>query len=190
MGVEIEARYLECDVEEIISKLKANGAKFIGDWLQIRNCYDFNPVKPNSWIRLRTTGKETTLTIKEINSSEIDGTKEWETKVDSFEVVDEMLNKMGYYARSKQENRRIRYILDGVEVDIDFWPLIPAYVEFEGESESAIIAVCEKLGISAENLTSLDVASIYQAYGFSKEQMNDLSLEEERKIVVFEEEKE
>ena len=64
MKSEIEARLLECNVKHILKKLKDTGASFVGDWLQIRNCYDFNPVKENSWIRLRTNGTETTLTIK------------------------------------------------------------------------------------------------------------------------------
>ena len=120
MKTEIEARFLECDVEKTINKLLENDAKFIGDWIQIRYCYDFNPVNPNSWIRLRTNGKETTLTIKEIQDKSITGTKEWEIEVSDFRVADQMLNKMGFHARSKQENRSIRYLLDGVEVDIDF----------------------------------------------------------------------
>ena len=75
MKTEFECRLLDVDVESFINKLKKFNAKFIGDWLQIRNCYDFNPKKENSWIRLRTNGKETTLTIKEINNSNIDGPK-------------------------------------------------------------------------------------------------------------------
>ena len=75
MKTEIEARFLECNEEKIIEKLNNCGAKFVGDWLQIRYCYDFNPVNPNSWIRLRTNGKETTLTIKEIQDKSISGTK-------------------------------------------------------------------------------------------------------------------
>ena len=78
MKTEVEARLLECDVEKILTKLKENKAKFIGDWLQVRNCYDFNPVQQNSWIRLRTNGEETTLTIKEIEDKSINGTKEWD----------------------------------------------------------------------------------------------------------------
>ena len=68
MKTEIEARYLNCNVKEVLENLKKHNATFVGDWLQIRNCYDFTPVKENSWIRLRTNGEETTLTIKEINN--------------------------------------------------------------------------------------------------------------------------
>lgn len=38
-----------------------------GDYLQRRYTYDFNPVQSNKWIRLRTNGSKTLLTIKEVN---------------------------------------------------------------------------------------------------------------------------
>ena len=187
MNIEIEARFLNCDVEKTISKLKKCGAEFKGDWLQLRNCYDFNPVKENSWIRLRTNGKETTLTIKEVQSKTIEGTKELEIVVSDFATTDELLNKLGYFARSVQENRRIRYMLDGVEVDIDFWPNIPTYIEFEGPSEQAIKDVCKKLEINYEGLVTLDVSSIYDYYGFGScmGKHDKLFLEEERKTKTY-----
>ena len=181
MHNEIEARLLDVDVKSFIEKLDANNATKVGDWLQIRNCYDFNPVQENSWIRLRTNGEETTWTIKEIKSKNIDGTKESEIVVSDFNTTDEMLNKMGYYARSKQENRRIRYMLDNVEIDIDFWPYIPTYVEFEAATEQDILNVCKKLKINPNKLTSLDVASIYKHYGYNLSDLNEITLEEERK---------
>ena len=190
MKTEIEARFLECNEEKIIEKLNNCGAKFVGDWLQIRYCYDFNPVNPNSWIRLRTNGKETTLTIKEIQDKSISGTKEWEIEVSNFEVADQMLNKLGYKARSKQENRRIRYMLDGVEIDIDFWPMIPTYVEFEAENEQQIINVCEKLGVNYNELVTLDVSSIYKKYGIEFNNIPEVCLEENRKNQEFDLEKE
>ncbi len=181
MKTEIEVRLLECNVSEIIDKLTGCGAKFVGDWLQLRNCYDFKPAKDNSWIRLRTNGVETTLTIKEIKSSAVDGTKEAEVVVSDFDTTNEILNKLGYPVRSSQENRRIRFMLDGVEIDIDFWPMIPTYVEFEAGSEEQIKAVCQKLNISYEDVTTLDVQSIYEQYGINVNQIPFLRLEENRK---------
>lgn len=181
MKIEIEARLLNCNIKEIVKKLKENNAKFIGDWLQLRYCYDFNPVKENSWIRLRTNGKETTLTIKEIGSAQIDGTKESEILVSDFKTTDEILNKLGYRARSKQENRRIQFMLDGVEIDIDIWPKLAPYVEFEGESEEAIKNVCKKLNIDFNKLTSLDVQSIYLENGFDLKKNPVIELEEDKK---------
>ena len=184
MKAEIECRLLNCDENKIITKLEELGATFIGDWLQMRYCYDFKPIKDNSWIRLRTNGETTTLTIKEIASSKIDGTKESEIIVSDFNETDEILNKLGYVARSKQENRRIQFKLDGVEVDIDFWPQIPTYVEFEAESEQDIVNVCNKLQIDTKQLTTMDVSSIYKFYG-KNGRAAELVLEEERKRQSF-----
>lgn len=183
MKTEIEARLLNCNVKEIIKKLRENKAKFVGDWLQLRYCYDFNPVQKNSWIRLRTNGKQTTLTIKEVGSARIDGTKEAEIVVSDFKTTDEILNKLGYIARSKQENRRIQFVLDGVEIDIDMWPRLAPYVEFEGESEDAIKNVCKKLNIDYSTLTSLDVQSIYLENGINLNKFPVIELEEDKKEI-------
>ena len=56
MNTEIEVRILDINKDILISKLEENNAKFIGDWLQIRYVYDFKPVDPKRWIRLRTNG--------------------------------------------------------------------------------------------------------------------------------------
>lgn len=186
MKTEIECRLLDVEVNKFIKKLKDKNAEFIGDWVQIRNCYDFNPVKENSWIRLRTNGVETTLTIKEIANSKIDGTKECEIVVSDFNTTDELLNKLGYFARSRQENRRLRYILDGVEIDIDFWPNIPAYVEFEGKSEDDIRNLCKKIDVDFDSLVSIDVERIYGHYGINFTSLPPiLKLEENVKNAKF-----
>ncbi len=181
MKTEIEARLLEVNVGEFVSKLEKAGAIFIGDWLQIRHCYDFNPRQENSWIRLRTNGIETTLTIKDRKNNKIDGTREAEVVVSDFNTTDEILNKLGYTARSIQENRRIRYMLKGVEIDIDLWPLIPTYVEFEASSEDDIRKVCDKLDIDFNTLTTMDVSSIYKYYGHEINNCPIIRLEESRK---------
>ena len=183
MKTEIECRLLEVDVKDFVKKIKDCGATFVGDWIQTRYVYDFNPVKENSWIRLRTNGVETTLTIKEISSAQIDGTKECEIVVSDFNTTDEILNKLGYHARNKQENRRVRYMLDEVEIDIDFWPQIPAYVEFEAQSEQDIKVLCKKLNIDFNQLTTLDVNSIYKHYGIDFKKFPVALLEDEPKTL-------
>ena len=47
MDTEVEARILNIDKEDLINKLEKLGAKFIGDWLQIRYVYDFKPIDKN-----------------------------------------------------------------------------------------------------------------------------------------------
>ena len=165
MKKEIEARLLGINEEEFIALIKKHNAEFVGDWFMSRNVYDFNPIDDNKWIRLRTNGVETTLTIKEIKSKDIEGTLETEIIVSDFDATNEILNKLGYFARGSQTNRRIRYILDEVEIDIDFWPLIPTYVEFEAESADKIKALCDKLNIDFNSLTTMSVPEVYDYYG-------------------------
>ena len=69
---------------------------------------------------------------------------------------------MGYNYRNYQENKRVSYTLDGVDIEIDSWPLIPTYVEIEGKSEEAVRSMVKKLGYTMKQVTSLDVTTIFE----------------------------
>jgi adenylate cyclase class 2 len=173
--IEYEARVLEINKEELEKKLKNLGAEKIADFEYKRRVYDFNPKEEGRWIRLRTNGKKTTLTIKEIKSQEIDGTEETEIEVSDFEKTNIILNKLGYIEKSYQENKRTRYGLDGVEIDIDTWPYIPTYVEIEGKSANEVQKTIKKLGLENEKITSLDVQAVYEKfYGIDLRQMSEV----------------
>ena len=174
MNTEIEVRLLDIDKEDLIAKLEKNNAKFIGDWLQVRYVYDFNPVLPNKWIRLRTNGITNTLTIKEKKDYTEHGTKELEIEVSSIEDTDKILEKLGYTKRSIQENKRIRYILNDVEIDIDTWPHLNPYVEFEGNSEEKIKEVVEMLSLDYSKCITDNVQDIYMSLGYTQEDLNNL----------------
>ena len=181
MHTEYEVRVLEINPDEIIKKLEEVGAVLQWDHLQKRYVYDFIPRIDGKWIRLRTNGDKTTLTIKNVVSSSIDGTQELEIGVEDFDKTNLILNELGFVAKGYQENRRRQYILDGVEIDIDSWPWIPTYLEIEGESEEVIYEVLDKLGIPKEKTTSRDVDTIYRDYGYNVNEIYELKLEEERK---------
>ena len=53
MKTEYEARILEINKEEFIKKLENLGATKVGDYIQKRYIYDFNPAIKGKWIRLR-----------------------------------------------------------------------------------------------------------------------------------------
>ena len=162
--IEYEVRVLEIDVEKIKDKLRGLNATLMEESFQRRYLYDFKPVNPNKWFRLRTNGKTTTLTIKNVESSKIDGTRELEIVVDDFDKADEILNELGYTARGIQENKRIKYNLNGVEIDIDTWPRIPTYLEIEGKSEEEVYNTLDLLDIPREKAISLNTQSIYKEY--------------------------
>ena len=161
MHKEIEERVLEIDIDKMISKLESIGARKIGEWYQKRYVYDFNPKRENEWIRLRDTGEEITLTYKNVEENTTDGTKELEIKVDNFEDTNTLLEILGYKSKAYQENKRIRYILDSVEIDIDSWPLIPSYMEIEAKSVQEIKKIEELLEVNEEKITTLNCQDIY-----------------------------
>ena len=181
MKTEYEVRVLEIDHDEMVKKLESLGAELQFDTLQQRYVYDFNPVIDSKWIRLRTNGIKTTLTIKDLNAKTIDGTKELEIEVDDFDKTNQILEELGYKNRGFQQNKRTQYILDGVEIDLDRWPLIPEYLEIEGESEQAIYDCLDKLGISKDKIVTLDVSSIYTHYGYDGDALTNLNFEMEEK---------
>lgn len=162
MNIEYEERILEVDKEELIKKLEKLGAVKVGDFHQKRNVYDVKPPHESRWIRLRSDGKKTTLTYKNVEKDTIDGTKELEIEVDDFDKTDEMLNILGYTKRNYQENMRTRYMLDDVELDIDSWPLIPTYLELESDSIEKIKKLEKKLGVDKDKITCYNCQDIYE----------------------------
>lgn len=175
MKTEYEVRVLNIDTEKWINKIVEMGAVKIGSFHQKRYVYDFNPAQKGRWIRLRSNGKESTLTIKEIKSKQIDGTKELEVVVSDFEDTNEILNKLGYLPRTYQENFRIEYTLDGIVFDFDKWPKIPDYLEIEGPSQEGVLDMMNKLGIDGCEVTTMDVDQVYgKKYGIVLDSIKEL----------------
>lgn len=165
MNTEYEIRVLEIDKEKLIKKLEELGAEFKGDNEQKRYVYDTIPKEDGKWIRLRTNGKKTTLTYKNVVKNTIDGTKELEIEVSDFEKTNELLENMGIKSKGYQENKRTQYVLNDVEIDIDSWPMIPTYVEIEGKNEEEVMKTLDLLELPKDNVTALDVESVYKKYG-------------------------
>jgi len=175
MKTEYEIRVLEIDVNKMKKKLDSLGATKVGEWEQKRYVYDFIPKRENQWIRLRTNGKESTLTYKNVEKDTIDGTKELEIVVDDFKKTNEMLEILGYKSKGYQENNRIRYMLNGVEIDIDSWPKIPTYMEIEGKDEEEVNATLKLLDIDKEKVTALNCEDIYKKiYGINIDEIKNL----------------
>ena len=164
MHIEYEARALDVNKDDIEKKLVKIGAQKVADFDYKRKVYDFNPKTNNKWIRLRTDGTTTTLTIKEYVNNSIDGTREMEIKVSNFDETDKILNELGYVAHTYQESKRTRYVLNGVELDIDTWPYIPTYLEIEGKDENDVLKTADALGIDKSKITTLDVQSVFKEF--------------------------
>lgn len=151
----------------------------MGVYHQKRYVYDFIPVQKGRWIRLRSNGKVTTLTVKEVKSLRVDGTKELEIVVSNFDDTNEILMKLGYIPRTFQENFRIEYTLGGVNFDLDKWPMIPPHLEIEGKSEEDVLKAVKLLGWSGDDMTAQDIDTVYsKIYGIDLNSIKMLKFSE------------
>ncbi|MBA4493263.1 class IV adenylate cyclase [Paenactinomyces guangxiensis] len=174
MSIEFEAKVIEVDPHDITEKINACGGQQTGEVFMRRYVYDITPGDKSKWIRLRDTGKEITLTVKEIVHDGIDGTLEVEITVDDFDATNQLLGKLGYQPKGYQENRRTSFILDGARLEIDHWPMIPPYLEIEGESHEHVVQVASKLGFKETKLTGENTIKIYARYGIDLNTIKEL----------------
>lgn len=166
MPIEHEIKILDIDIDSVRRLLWDLWATFINTKNFRRYVYDMNPPTPTKWIRLRTDGKKTTLTVKHIiDSQAIDGTKEREVVVDDFDITNSLLNQLWYTAKSYQENNRESYSLDGCDIEIDSRPHIPPYLEIEWPSIQAVESLVSKLWLSDHIHTSENTTDVYARYG-------------------------
>ncbi|MBK3529546.1 adenylate cyclase [Streptomyces sp. MBT67] len=172
--VEYEAKYLDVDPAAMASRIALAGGEHKGGRMMRRYVYYTVPPAAGRWVRLRDDGSLTTLCVKEITSDAIDGTSETETVVGDFETTHALLGRMGVPHRSYQENHRDSWVLDGVRLEIDSWPLIPPYLEIEGDCVEDVHGVAARLSIAVPELTSENTTKVFARYGIDLERISDL----------------
>ena len=178
MPAEYEAKALDIDPAAMADLILAKGGRRVSaPTLQRRFVYDITPGADGKWIRLREAGGNVTLTVKEIAHDGIDGTQELEVVVSDFGATNELLGKLGFTPKSYQENRRTSFVLDGVQLEIDEWPMIPPYLEIEGPSPDEVYRIAALLGYDAEQLTSENTTKIYARYGIDLKAHTRVSFE-------------
>lgn len=153
MKNEIEATFTDVDIASIRNKLKSAGARLVVPERTMRRVViDYPDMRMqrtgDSWVRVRDEGDKVTLTYKKTKEHDLSSIKEIEVTVSDYQKTIDIMLAMGLVICSDQETKRETWELDGVEVEIDQWPWIPPIVEVEGESESEIKAVSEKLGFN------------------------------------------
>lgn len=174
MPIEHEAKVLDVNPREMENKLLDAGAKFVAERVMRRHVYDITPGDQSKWIRLRDTGSEVTLTVKEIKHDGIDGTHEVETEVGDFEATNQLLAALGFTPKGYQENMRTSYTLDGAQLELDTWPRIPPYLEIEAASKEEVVRIAALLGHSEDDLTGENTTKVYARYGIDLSTIPDL----------------
>lgn len=184
---EIEVKFLAIDVAALEKKLTELGAERKFDRLYRREVYDYPDLRLNAdsaWIRVRDEGDRVTMGYKQRQGiSTHDGSTndssmhEVEIVVSSFEQATLFLRKIGMKRKFYEENRRIRWILDNVELDIDHWPQLEPYLEIEAPTWERIDAVITQLGLDPAEKKIFSTHQIYQLAGINEHDYDEITFD-------------
>lgn len=184
---EYEVKILDVHLADTSELLIKSGAEKVSEHNYSRVIYDLNGItlpfynqNPNShaWLRLRTDGITSAITLKQRIDDSIGGTTEYEVIVNSFDNTRSLLKALGLKEKKYQENYRILFRLDDLFISLDFWPKIPPYMEIEANSEETLISGLRLLGISEQCICTFSGRELYEHYGFMFNEMKVLCLDE------------
>jgi adenylate cyclase class 2 len=168
MKMEIEAKFLDIDAGAIRSALQVSGGSLVFPETEVRQKVfdhpDFRLDKALSWLRLREENGGTILTFKRWEKEGIDGMKEMEIAVSSFEETERLLLAIGMKVKSTQEKKRELWRWHDVELMIDTWPWIPTFLEIEGGSEDEVRRAAAFLALPWDGALFGGVSRIYKEY--------------------------
>lgn len=168
MKPEIEAKFLRIDHDAIRARLQELGAVCVHkNRLMKRKNYDFDDRRlektKNGWARLRDEGDKVTLSYKQLNDRTLTGTHEVCVTVDNFDAANAFLEELGLTHQVYQESKRESWRLDDVEIELDEWPWVAAFVEIEAATEQAVHDIAAKLGLDMATAVHGSVEIVYAA---------------------------
>lgn len=184
---ECEVKFLNIDVDELTAKIESLGGIKQFNRLFKRIVFDYPDLRLNdekaAWVRLRDEGDKVTLSYKQ-RLDVGDGVSndrsmlEHEVVVSDFDQTAEILRNIGLVDKFYEENRRVQYKLDDVELDIDYWPQLKPFLEIEATDWEAVDAMIKKLGLNPQDKKIYSTHQIYAQAGIN---------ENDYKIVTFDE---
>lgn len=173
---EKEVKFLNIDPDLIEKKLNKIGAKRIFEILYKRKVFDYPDYrldKVGAWLRVRDEGDRIMLAYKQRTgigagkNGNDEGMEETEVEVGDFDKTCEILLKVGLIEKHYWENKRIRYMLDDIEFDIDFWPELKPYLEIEAPLWESVDRGIALLGLNPDNAKKFSTAQVYELSGIN-----------------------
>lgn len=181
MKTEFETRFLDINKEDLISKLKALGATNKGEVKLNEIIFydkDLKWLDEHKLVKLRKKNNSIKLIFKSNKEQTADSAKEIEFEVPNFTETKEFLEAIGLVPYRIVEKYRHTFEFQNIILDIDTWPKIPTYVEFEGNSVDELQKAAKTLGFDWEDRFDGDPRFVYKKYGFDFDNI---------KIVTFDE---
>lgn len=184
---ECEVKFLNIDPDELEKQILELGGVKQFDRIFRRIVFDYPDLRLNdekkAWVRLRDEGDKVTLSYKQRLDAG-DGVSndrsmlEHEVVVSDFEQTAEIMRNIGLADKFYEENRRVQYKLDNVELDIDYWPQLKPYFEIEAASWEEVDSMIQKLGLDPEDKKIYSTHQIYAEAGINENDYKKITFEE------------
>lgn len=183
MTKEIELKILEVDPKEVRRNLNRIGAKLIGKYNFKRLVFNvLNTKGRHLWLRLRTDGKDTTLTLKDNKGKDLLSTDELEVSVSDFKIAAKILSA-AFKNILYEENKREEYTLGKAHITIDFLPFLKPYVEIEAESPDNVLSIFKKLKIKGKPFGNAPASEVYKLYGMDYKKVAGRNYEKLKRLL-------
>jgi len=174
--MEVEAKILEINVEEVRKKIEELGAKLAYDDLQIVRILGFHDRPMQGFVRLRKIRDKVELTYKgpKQKTGNVKTREEIETHVEDFEKALEIFEKIGLVVQRSYEKHRISYKLGDITFEIDRFPNIPEvppWLEIEAPSQKEVEEMVEKLGFKKEDMKSYGGLELLKHYNIDQKDL-------------------
>src|SRR5687767_12448079 len=163
---ETEAKFLDVNVSETREKLGALGATLLKPTAPLRRAILETPEMraKEAFVRVRDEGDKVTVVYKQHAKLELGGALEVPFPASSidFEGAVEFIEALGIPCKSYQETRRETWELDKAIITLDEWPWLNPFIEIEADTEEAVRAAAEKMGLDWQKAVFGGINIVYQ----------------------------
>lgn len=173
MEQEIEAKFLNIDLDSTRSKLRGLGAKLQHEMKLVRRTVmdypDRRLKKEGAWIRVREeVDGSIEMMLKKVASDELGQTFEQPVKVSDYDAAVKFLLSLGFEVKNEEESKRELWHFQDMEIMLDEWPWVNPFIEIEGPTEEGVKDLASKLGFKWEDARFGNVIPVYtEKYGIS-----------------------
>lgn len=183
---ECEVKFLNIDHGKLEKQILELGGEKQFDRIYRRVVLDFPGWPLNeqkSWLRVRDEGDKVTMSFKKrIDPGEIGSNDtsmhEHEIVVSDFDATIDILHQIGMIDKFYEENRRVRYMLNDVELDVDYWPQLKPYLEIEAPTWEQVHKMIETLGLDPADKKIYSTHQIYEENGIEEFDYSRITFDE------------
>jgi adenylate cyclase class 2 len=172
--VEIEAKMSVADLELVRVRLREAGAESVGGFIETNTFFDTEDrslLAADEGLRLRRNvniehgNDEHIITYKGPRQHGLLKSRdEIEVSVANSEDAALLLERLGFLRMLSFEKRRESWKLGGCKVELDQVPYLGSYVEVEGPSDEAVLAVRAQLGLAERPIVRSSYIALLMGY--------------------------